>query len=137
MILFLSSSSSGSLRNLFLLLSVHESLRSNMYIIEMFSNYVLLSVIECVIAGLLRRQRIGRPSILLQVVLLWLLHLVGGLPIDECAVLISLLALPLVGAPLDLPDLLGLEALMHALLPELVADRVILVLREAVVPKML
>jgi len=103
----------------------------------MFSNYVLLSVIECVIAGLLRRQRIGRPSILLQVVLLWLLHLVGGLPIDECAVLISLLALPLVGAPLDLPDLLGLEALMHALLPELVADRVILVLREAVVPKML
>jgi hypothetical protein len=51
--------------------------------------------------------------------------------------LISLLALPLVGAPLDLPDLLGLEALMHALLPELVADRVILVLREAVVPKML
>ena len=70
-------------------------------------------------------------------VLLGLLHLVGGLSIDEYAVLISLLALPLVGAPLDLPDLLGFEALVHAFLPELVPDRIILVLREAVVPEML
>ena len=70
-------------------------------------------------------------------VLLGLLHLIGGLSIDEYAVLISLLALPLVRTPFDLPDLLGFEALVHALLPELVSDRIILVLREAVVPEML
>ena len=51
--------------------------------------------------------------------------------------MISLLTLPLVGAALNLLDLLFLEALVDAFLPVFVPDRVILIFGKTVVPKFL
>jgi hypothetical protein len=62
-------------------------------------------------------------------------HLLSGLAINEYAILIPLLALPLVGTPLDLLDLPILEALLQTLLPLFVPD--LSVLGEAVVPEIL
>ena len=113
-----------------LLLCGHQLLRSNNDVIsvEVISNLLLIC---CGI--LLRRESLG-PRLIID---LGFLHLIGGLSVDEYAVLVSLLALPLIGAPLNLLDLLVLEALLETLDPGLVPDRELGVLGEAVVAEVL
>jgi hypothetical protein len=125
MIFLLCSSSCGIW--LFLLLSGHELLRTHHDLIEMIANVASIRFIRI----FLWRQSLW-PHLANN---FGFFHLLSGFPINEYAILIPLLALPLVGTPLDLLDLPVLEALLQTLLPLFVPD--LSVLGEAVVPEIL
>jgi len=112
---------------LLLLLSGHELLRTHHDLIEMIANVASIRFIRIFLWGQSLWPDLANNF--------GFFHLLSGLAINEYAILISLLALPLVGTPLDLLDLPVLEALLQTLLPLFVPD--LSILGETVVPEIL
>lgn len=135
MMIFLLSSNSGirlSTRSFLLLLGVHKSLRSNDNLIagKVIANIAFL-LVSCYV---FLRWKSFSSSLSSR---LRLFHFISCFPVDEDAILISLLTLPLVRATFDLLDLFVFEAFLQALLPQLVPNGIVLILGEAIVSEFL